>query len=269
MKRLTLLGLAAAFSLFAQGAGFRPGPGGFGGFGPGGPPPGRTVTGSPYSATRTYTTQQILADGNIIRNQRSETVYRDSQGRVRTESAETRPGANGASTTVTRIHVTDPVAGVNREIDNEHRVVTEMSVRPAGRQGPPPAGRKGPPPNDGGRRGPGQGPQNDPNVTTTDLGTQTINGVVATGRRTTRTIPAGSIGNAAPIQTTREVWTSADLKETVLVKESDPRFGTTVTEMTNINRAEPDPGLFQAPAGYTVRQGPAGGPRPGRGGSQQ
>jgi len=113
----------------------------------------------------------------------------------------------------------------------------------------------------GGRRGPDQ--QNDPNVTTQELGMQTIDGVAATGRRVTHTIPAGTIGNAQPIVSVREVWMSSDLKEPVLVKESDPRFGTTVTEMTNIVRSEPDSSLFQSPSGYTVRQGhPGRGPAP-------
>ena len=267
MNKLTLLGLATAISVFAQGPGFRPGFGGPGPMGPGGPPPGRSVTGAPYSATRVTTEQQVLAGGNIIQNQRNETVYRDSQGRTRTETPERRPGANNTTTTAVHIRVNDPVAGVTREIDNENRVVTEMSVHPGGRQGPAPNGRPAPPPNApaGGRRGPGAGPQNDPNVTTLELGTQTINGVAATGRRTTHTIPAGAIGNAQPILSVREVWMSSDLKEPVRIVETDPRFGTTVTELTNIDRAEPDPSLFQSPSGYTVRQGGPG--RAGRGGA--
>ena len=37
-----------------------------------------------------------------------------------------------------------------------------------------------------------------PNVATTDLGTQVVNGVNAQGKSTTRTIPAGAMGNAQP-----------------------------------------------------------------------
>jgi hypothetical protein len=39
----------------------------------------------------------------------------------------------------------------------------------------------------------------------------------------------------------------------MLVKSSnaDPRFGNTTYELTGINRAEPDPGLFLIPADYT------------------
>jgi hypothetical protein len=36
--------------------------------------------------------------------------------------------------------------------------------------------------------------------------------------------------------------------------DTDPRFGTTTTELTNISREEPSAALFQAPAGFTVKE---------------
>jgi hypothetical protein len=98
----------------------------------------------------------------------------------------------------------------------------------------------------------------DPNVVTESLSAQTVNGVLATGTRVTRTIPAGQIGNAQAIQTVRETWVSTDLKVTVMVRSSDPRTGTTTTQLTNIVRAEPDGSLFQAPADYKVVKGGRG-----------
>jgi len=80
----------------------------------------------------------------------------------------------------------------------------------------------------------------------------------------TRTIPSGAEGNSQPIVIVHESWYSEDLKMPVMVKTSDPRFGTTQTQLTNITRAEPDASLFQAPAGYTVSK-ERGGPRAGRG----
>ena len=95
----------------------------------------------------------------------------------------------------------------------------------------------------------------DPNVVTENLGTQTINGVSATGTRMTHTIPAGAEGNSLPIQIVHETWVSDDLKVPVMVKHTDPRSGTTTTQLTNIVRAEPDATLFTVPAGYTVQKG--------------
>ena len=91
-------------------------------------------------------------------------------------------------------------------------------------------------------------------VKTESLGIQTIEGVQATGVRTTRTIPAGEIGNERPLEITSEVWTSPDLQTVVLSKRNDPRIGETVYKLTNIQRAEPDPSLFQVPSGFTTKQ---------------
>jgi hypothetical protein len=86
------------------------------------------------------------------------------------------------------------------------------------------------------------------------LGTQTIEGVAAEGTRVTFTIPAGKIGNERPIVTVNERWYSPELQTVVLTKNSDPRMGETTYRLTNINRSEPDPSLFQVPADYRVEE---------------
>jgi hypothetical protein len=99
----------------------------------------------------------------------------------------------------------------------------------------------------------------DAEVNREQLGTQTIEGVMAEGTRITFTIPAGKIGNDRPIVAVNERWYSPELQTIVLTKNSDPRMGETTYRLTNINRGEPDPSLFQVPADYTVEEG--GGPR--------
>jgi len=89
------------------------------------------------------------------------------------------------------------------------------------------------------------------------LGTESINGILAKGTRTTISIPAGQIGNDREIQVVSERWYSDDLQMVVKSSNADPRFGTTSYELTNISRAEPDPSLFQVPTGYTVNEGKA------------
>jgi hypothetical protein len=93
-------------------------------------------------------------------------------------------------------------------------------------------------------------------VNTEDLGSQTIEGVPATGVRTTRTIPAGQIGNEKPISIVTDVWTSPDLKTIVYSKRNDPRMGEQTFQLTNITRAEPDPSLFTVPADFKIIEGP-------------
>ncbi|HTA47311.1 MAG TPA: hypothetical protein VK789_32935 [Bryobacteraceae bacterium] len=84
------------------------------------------------------------------------------------------------------------------------------------------------------------------------LGTQTIEGVLAEGSRTTVTYPIGSLGNDKPITTTMESWMSPELKMVVLSKNPDPRNGDSTMRLTNISRAEPDALLFQVPPDYEI-----------------
>jgi hypothetical protein len=93
-------------------------------------------------------------------------------------------------------------------------------------------------------------------VNTEDLGSQTMEGVLVSGVRTTHTIPAGQIGNERPITIVTEIWTSPDLKTVVFSKRSDPRMGEQTFRLTNIARAEPDPSLFTVPADFKIVEGP-------------
>ena len=93
-------------------------------------------------------------------------------------------------------------------------------------------------------------------VSTEDLGTQTMEGLVVNGVRTTRTIPEGQIGNDKPISIVTEVWTSPDLKTIVYSKRSDPRMGEQTFKLTNVVRAEPDASLFTVPADFKTMDGP-------------
>jgi hypothetical protein len=93
-------------------------------------------------------------------------------------------------------------------------------------------------------------------VVTQDLGTKNIEGVQANGTRSTRTIPAGQIGNDKPISIVTEVWISPDLQTVVYSKRSDPRMGEQIFSLTNIVRGQPDPSLFTIPADFKIVKGP-------------
>ena len=79
-----------------------------------------------------------------------------------------------------------------------------------------------------------------------------MEGVTVEGTKTTVTIPAGEIGNELPINVVSERWFSPDLKVLVMSRQSDPRFGETTYRLTNINRTEPSPDLFEVPADFKV-----------------
>jgi hypothetical protein len=256
---LSLLPLAVA-GLYGQGPGpgfgkrggpFGPGGfGGFGGLGPdllgAGPGPGSPVTGAPYSATETVTYQQALANGNQISRTVTATVARDSQGRVSTSETVTPPASSGKAA-VTIETIFDPVAGYRYKLDSSTMTAFQSPLPKA--PASPPAARA--------PRTPPSGPDA-PQIATTSLGTQVINGVASTGTQVTETIPAGAIGNSQPIQIVRVTWVSNELKIPVQIRTSDPRFGTRDMELTNIIQAEPNASLFLVPAGYTVKQGGPG-----------
>jgi hypothetical protein len=219
---------------------------------------GKTVTGAPFSATISTETTQVLADGNHIDRTTSGTIARDSQGRTRRDM--TLPAIGPWSTSGQAaphvVFIRDRVAGTQYILQPDKKIARRMERMRHGQHG----GARAPGAEDGVQFGPGRGDQS--NVTTTSLGTQTINGVQAQGTRTTRTIPAGTIGNANAIVITSERWYSPDLQTVVLSKRSDPFVGETTFQLTNIQKQEPDATLFQVPPDYTVKQGgPGGGKR--------
>jgi len=78
--------------------------------------------------------------------------------------------------------------------------------------------------------------------------------VTAEGTRTTRTIPAGAIGNEQPIVTVTEEWRSPDLQVLVLTRMTDPRTGESTYKLTGISRADPNLAWFEVPGDYTVKE---------------
>jgi hypothetical protein len=222
---------------------------------------GPTVKGAPYSAQAVNEMVQVLADGNRITNTSSSMLYRDSQGRERREET----SASGA---VRSIFISDPVEGVSytlmptsKEAHKSGKQAVGFSYSTGG------GGRGGGPLTTETRtfvmNSSGSGPEtffftnqeinsSKAKPVVEQLGTQTMENVSAEGTRTTVTIPAGQIGNELPIVTVTERWYSPELQVTVMNKRTDPRTGTTTYKLTNINRSEPSPTLFQVPDDYTV-----------------
>ncbi len=86
-----------------------------------------------------------------------------------------------------------------------------------------------------------------------ELGTREFDGVKAEGKLRSYEIPAGEIGNRAPIVVADESWYAPELQMTVFAKHSDPRSGEFVYRLENLKRAEPEAALFAVPPDYQVR----------------
>jgi len=219
------------------------------------------VTGAPYSADQVTEHVQTLPDGNRIVNTTTRKVYRDSQGRIRSETS--LPALPGGPTPPVMITINDPVAGVTYLLNAENKTAQKMIAKsPSVQQQngqelpplpPPPPGLPGtaaPMPIMIARAEVGSKASEQ----SQDLGTQMLEGVTATGTRMVSTIPAGAIGNEQPIETTSERWFSPALQVIVKSTHSDPRIGLTTESLQNLTRAEPNPSLFQLPGDYVVTE---------------
>jgi hypothetical protein len=275
IKRLCIFTLAASCCAFAQqgrkvqihqNGGSGPVTVGLAGFGKDYVNP---VQGAPYSGTITNESVQTLADGNRIVQSSMGSVARDSQGRTRQDTT-LPPIANlSAANAPHLVFIQDPVAQVSYSLNLTDKTAHQMPPMPLPpprvpgsegsdtfflRVGPP--GGTLPPPFPGIAAGKALMRAERGQATTEDLGSQIMEGLFVTGVRTTRTIPAGQIGNEKPISIVTEVWTSPDLKTVVYSKRSDPRTGERTFRLTSISRSEPDPSLFSVPSDFKMIEGP-------------
>ncbi len=198
--------------------------------------PGKVVAGEPYSATTTNSMKQTLADGNTISRVITGQAARDSEGRTYAQQNMTG-GPWGQGGAVSLVFISDPVAGYSYILNASKKTALRRPFRERTNDAPRETARNR-------------------NRVETDLGEQTISGVIADGKRIIHTIPAGQIGNAEPLVVKSEIWTDPQLQVVVQATYSDPRWGTSTYSLTNIQRAEPNAALFQVPAGYTVSDAP-------------
>jgi hypothetical protein len=180
----------------------------------GAPRPGPIVTGAPYSADEVQ--EYISPDGttgarrNVIGH-----MARDAAGRTRMERAY-KPAP------IWMTEIFDPVAGVAYLLDDQKKVAHRMAFSPAAATAPPV----------------------NPHATIEKLESQSIEGVMVEGSRTSYGGPAGSGRPNLVVET----WESPELKVALLTKSSN---GYT-SKLINLNRNQPDVALFQPPPGYSV-----------------
>ena len=223
---------------------------------------------APFCATVLTGRIQNLADGNRIQQTSSERICRDSKGRTRREmdpSSRVDGTSHGPRLMTT---ISDPIANVAYTLNERQRTAWKHPMRIAASGST--VIRTGDSkftgnssfsnflltPNPNSRVIINGKELKPPDFNVEDLGEDSINGFPAKGTRITRTIPAGEMGNEQPMKVVTERWFSETLKMTLRTKQSDPRMGDTLTELTNISTAEPDPSLFQVPADYTIEDPP-------------
>jgi hypothetical protein len=211
------------------------------------------VAGKPFSATEVRHTVQTLSDGTRVDNTDRTRFWRDTDGRMRAQSPD-------------RVFLYDPVAGFTASLFPSRKMY-EKSALPASmksinvalvgpvaaisRSSETPAERDTFPPS-GTHRSEGK-------VTarwsSEDLPPIKVGGIRAKGLRMTAIVPAGTFGNDRDMKVVDERWYSTEWSLLVKSVNSDPRYGVTTYELTDIVLAPPDPALFKIPGDYTVYEG--------------
>jgi|SRR5579871_2296582 len=222
----------------------------------------KTVKGAPFAADAVITTTQSLPNGSHINRTSTASLYRDSEGRTRREQQSLSDtgvfAGSGQSRPTVFIH--DPVAQSAYVLNPQKKTAQKMSfntheARRANPGGGQNATESAEAPGEPGVYRYGGSVEASRTVKTESLGNQVIEGLPVEGTRHTLTIPAGAIGNDQPIESVTERWFSPDLQVVVKSVRTDPRFGQTVYQLSNIRRAEQPATLFEVPSDFAITAG--------------
>jgi hypothetical protein len=212
----------------------------------------QSKTDAPYSGTLKTSFEQKLPDGNAVHGFHRVHQARDSKGRTMDEMAMgCARGEDGQPEQTMAVTVVDPttstimnwqVGDAMPKVAHVHHMSIPNHKQPTAEEAAEQVKRS--------QRAAKMQRHDEARVE--NLGSKTINGVLAEGMRTVRTIPAGEEGNDQPLEVINEQWISKELGLTLIHIDDDPRRGRTTIEFENLSLGEPDPAVFAAPAGYKV-----------------
>lgn len=201
------------------------------------------IPNTPFTGVVNIERTEIRSDGLVIQYNSTREVARDNRGRIHNELRSFIPTSSTDTPKLLRIHLYDPQTRVSTEINVLKRTYwTRTMNHPPSTE--PPSIRFAAP---DGNAPPSEFTKEE------DLGIREIAGVPAHGMRQTQTVTDEKTGKEIVI--TDESWYSQELRINLMMKNSDPRKGTTTMTVTQVNQVEPDPALFDIPEGYTALGG--------------
>ena len=223
---------------------------------------------TPYTAHLTITTNPVLPDGSSLNTISTEVLARDRQGRTYQKTEKVSQNGQQRSEFFWYF-VQDPAKLQTLTWDSKSQtVVLEHWPFWSGREGCW-ADEHGQQPSRFGDRyevpalptegksetiasiADPSGKQVKTRVVTENLGQKEIHGLTAYGIGATRT-PLENSPYALP-ETTSELWKSRELDLKLLEIIRGPKYGLKRVELTDLQRGDPDPALFEPPQGYTVQ----------------
>lgn len=218
---------------------------------------GTGFTGAPYSAKQTEVTLRITTNGTRYINTVNVLLYRDAAGRTREEMS----GRTVSGNSFRSVTVLDPIAGTSLvwpvSDDPTKKFVTISTLPDTQKITEPVSSRFGLPPVAPPTAKAEPIPYACPRCTimTEYFSARPINGISALGSRTTRTYQIGKKENGQDFvaSSINETWTSPDLRINVRSISDLPEYGRMTFDVTEIVPGPQDPVLFQAPAGYQIR----------------
>lgn len=201
----------------------------------------------PFSARDHILWTRQLEDGSVMRTELYALVARDGQGRIYREHRSFVPLNSNQRSRQSDMVILDPVAHTGTTCVMRTRRCTVSSYRVSATFVLNPDGLF-----DHGMRF----------LTRENLGRNVIDGVDVTGTRETLQIASGAVGNGQTLNCTRDFWYSPALQVNLSVVRKDPRVGTQELQLVDLSLTEPDPKIFQPPAGFVIQDMRLSGPKP-------
>jgi hypothetical protein len=197
------------------------------------------VANRPFSAELNVEETARLRDGSIAQLKTTRQLARDMRGRIHNELRAMVSLSSEEAPPLLSIHLYDPETRLSTEIDAMKRTFWTVTVNHPPNTQPPSIGYSDPD---------GSAPPNE-FTKQEDLGVREIEGLPVHGIRQMQTMTEKEDGKQWVV--TDEYWYSQDLRINLMVKHTDPRWGTRTFTVTHVVRREPNPTLFEIPEGYS------------------
>ena len=197
---------------------------------------------SPFTATLATEAIKYAADGATMTFVNERHIARDEQGRIYEERWLLVPKNGNAKSAMNWIQIADPKHHTLYNCSPQKHICDLLAYDPASDLAAATV-----------RTGASHSlPRGDGNVSWEELGTRNILGMDTVGVRETTITNAGALGNDQPLTSFSEYWHSQQLGLNLLSVRSSPFFGKQTFTITELTASEPDPELFQLPAGFKV-----------------
>jgi hypothetical protein len=199
---------------------------------------------APFTLTLHTEWAKPIGDGGNITVVNQRRIARDSQGRIYQERWLFVPKDSDIKSIMNLIQIVEPaqhlwyncgmLSGGPKRCDIERYTNGPMATYS------PAIGSNGPLPDNKGYR------------SHDDLGSRQIEGIPTTGTRDSITYNPGAFGNDRAFTVSREYWQAPSLGINLISILDDPRIGKQTFIVTDIQLGDPDPALFEPPAGHTI-----------------